>query len=84
MKQVKFWHCEDDGTVSIEVTRQFVDAIVARGGNAHLHTFPQGGHEPQLVGPPVAHPSGNTRFEGTTLEINPAVEGVFAWIKQFD
>ena len=81
---VKFFHCEDDPVVSFAITQCFVDAIKANGGLAELHPFPHGGHEPQLVGEPVAHPAGNTVFEGECLQILPAVEGVFAWIRRFD
>lgn len=81
---VKFWHCLDDGVVSCDVTRSFVESIRAHGGNARLCTFPHGGHEPQLVGEPIAHPAGNTAFHGEVLFITPAVEGVLLWIKEFD
>ena len=77
---VKFWHCEDDDTVSCEITRAFVARICANGGTAHLRTFPHGGHEPQLVGEPIAAPRGKTTYGGVTLPITPAVEEVFAWI----
>lgn len=77
---VKFWHCEDDDTVSCEITRAFVEHIRANGGTAHLRTFPHGGHEPQLVGEPIAAPRGKTTYGGVTLPITPAVEEVFAWI----
>ena len=81
---VKFWHCEDDPVVSVDITRKFVDKIVASGGEAHLRTFPHGGHEPQLVGEYIANPCGNTLFDQTELDITPAVEEAFAWIKRFD
>lgn len=81
---VKFWHCEDDQTVSISCTRKFIDRIVSAGGNAHLRTFPNGGHEPQLVGDFIENPCGNVIFNETELQIRPAVEEAFEWIKQFD
>ena len=81
---VKFWHCEDDNVVSIDVTRKFVDKIIANNGNAFLRTFAFGGHEPQLAGDLVEKPCGNIIFNKIKLEINPAVEEVFTWIKQFD
>ena len=81
---VKFWHCEDDPVVSIEVTRTFIDKIVSCGAKAYLRTFPNGGHEPQLVGEYVEYPCGNIHFEQTELKITPAVEEVFNWIKKFD
>jgi hypothetical protein len=81
---VKFWQCIDDDTVAYEVTRAFVDRIRENGGMAYLRTFPHGGHEPQLVGEPVAHPSGNDVFCGTKLAITPAVEETFLWINNFN
>ena len=81
---VKFFHCEDDPVVSFAITQRFVDAIKANGGVAELHPFLHGGHEPQLVGEAVANPAGNTVFEGERLQILPAVEGAFAWIRRFD
>ena len=81
---VKFWQCEDDGVVSIECTRRFVAAIKNAGGEACLCTLECGGHEPQLYGESLDAPAGKTVFCGETLEIKPAVEGVFLWIKSFD
>ncbi len=81
---VKFFHCEDDPVVSFAITQHFVEAIKANGGVAELCPFPHGGHEPQLVGEAVAHPLGNTLFGGERLQILPAVEGAFAWIRRFD
>lgn len=81
---LKFWHCEDDPVVSIDVTRKFIEKIVNAGGEANLRTFAKGGHEPQLVGPYVENPSGKVLFEQTELKITPAVEEVFNWIKKFD
>ncbi len=81
---VKFWHCEDDPIVSVEITKQFIERIIAKGGNAALRTFPSGGHEPQLYGEPVENPSGIALFNGTEIKINPAVEEAFAWIRQWD
>jgi hypothetical protein len=80
---VKFWHCKDDGTVSYEVTKKFVDSVRENGGIAYLRTFLHGGHEPQLVGDPVEKPCGNTLYGGNTLKITPAVEEAFIWIKSF-
>lgn len=81
---VKFWQCIDDDTVAYEVTRAFVDRIRENGGMAYLRTFPHGGHEPQLVGEPIACPSGNDVFCGTKLAITPAVEETFLWINNFN
>ena len=81
---VKFWQCVDDPIVSVEVTERFIHRIIAKGGNAALRTFPSGGHEPQLYGEPVENPMGNTAFNGAEIRVTPAVEEVFAWIKQFD
>ena len=81
---VKFWHCEDDPVVNVDVTRAFISRIQTNRGRAELCTFPTGEHEPQLVGAPVSHPVGNTVLEGKTLEILPAVDGVLAWILEYD
>ena len=81
---VKFWHCINDQTVSWEVTKSFVDRIRENGGMAQLRTFPYGGHEPQLVGEFVENPCGNDVFCGEKLQIRPAVEEAFIWIRSFD
>ena len=81
---VKFWHCEDDKTVSIECTERFVAAIRRAGGIAYLRKFSVGGHEPQLFGEDVGYPTGNAKWRGETLEIKPAVEESFLWFKRFD
>ena len=80
---VKFWHCIDDDVVSYEVTRKFVDTIKENGGTAYLRTFPYGGHEPQLVGEFVEEPCGNDVLDGEKIQIRPAVEEVFIWIRNF-
>ena len=80
---VKFFHCEDDTKVSIESTRRFVRAIKNAGGIAYLRTFEGGGHEPQLYGKPVEHPSGRAILGGERLEILPAVEEAFLWLRRF-
>jgi hypothetical protein len=81
---VKFWQCVDDPVVSFDVTQRFVNEIRENGGVAYLRAFPYGGHEPQLVGKPIARPSGNTVVDGKTLQILPAVEEVFVWMRNFD
>lgn len=81
---VKFWHCIDDETVPFEFTEKFVSAIKENGGVAHLRTFPYGKHEPQLVGENVLNPSGIILFEGEKIQVKPAVEETFIWIKSFD
>ena len=80
---VKFWQCEDDGAVSIDTTKQFIQAIRNAGGIAYLRTFPTGGHEPQDYGEFVRQPSGNTVLGEEKLYIRPAVEEVFLWIRRF-
>lgn len=80
---VKFWHCIDDETVSYEVTRVFVDNIKKNGAIAYLRTFPYGGHEPQLVGERVKNPCGKSTLNKSEIEITPAVEEAFIWIKNF-
>ena len=81
---VKFFQCEDDGLVDIAVTKRFVAAVNAAGGNAQLVTYPDGGHEPQDRGDAVANPSGRTELGGEQITVRHAVEGVFAWIQGFD
>ena len=81
---VKFFQCEDDGTVDISVTKRFVAAVNAAGGNAQLITYPDGGHEPQDRGDTVEHPVGRTVLGGESIVVRHAVEGVFAWITGFD
>ena len=81
---VKFWHCEDDDTVSIESTKRFVKAILNGGGKAYLRTFSSGGHEPQLYGDFVKLPKGNTLYNGESLQITTANEELFLWLKEFD
>ena len=80
---VKFWHCVDDTTVPFEVTKRFIADIKQNGGIAYLRAFPQGGHEPQLVGDYVEHPCGNVIYNQTELKITPAVEEAFIWIRNF-
>lgn len=80
---VKFWHCKDDGTVSYEVTKKFVDILKENGQMAHLRTFPYGGHEPQLVGDFIENPCGKNVFDGREIKIRPAVEEAFIWIRNF-
>lgn len=80
---VKFWHCQDDSIVSFDVTQKFIQAIRENGGTAYLRAFPYGNHEPATVGMPIEKPCGNTRFQQTELEITPAVEEAFIWIKSF-
>ena len=81
---VKFWQCIDDSVVPFEVTRNFVDRIKAAGGVAYLRAFPVGGHEPQLVGEPVAEPSGITVLDGEDIFVRPAVEETFIWMENFN
>lgn len=81
---VKFWQCENDGTVSIDVTKRFVRAVKNAGGIAYLRTFPSGGHEPQDFGVPVQNPAGIVAFGEETLLIRPAVEEAFLWLRRFD
>ncbi len=81
---VKFWQCENDEVVNIETTKRFILAIKNAGGIAHLRTFPNGGHEPQLFGALVENPAGNTFIDGQTIKIKPAVEEAYLWIKRFE
>lgn len=80
---LKFWHCIDDGIVSYETTKKFVDRIKEHGGVAYLRSFCNGGHEPQLVGDCIKEPCGTNVFLGKEIEITPAVEEVFVWIRNF-
>ena len=70
--------------MSFPIARAFIDRIRENGGAAYMRAFPYGGHEPQLVGQPIANPTGNTEFNGTTLEILPAVEEVFLWYNRYN
>lgn len=81
---VKFWQCQDDATVSFRITKQFVERIKENGGIASLRSFSHGGHEPQLVGAPVANPCGNTTYGEIKLRIPTAVEEAFIWIRNLD
>jgi hypothetical protein len=81
---VKFWHCEDDGTVDCSITKEFVAMINKNGGRAELKTFALGGHEPQLAGEKVLNPVGKHIYQGKQIEIFPAVEQAFLWIKTHD
>ena len=81
---VKFFQCEDDKTVSIETTKRFVGAIRNAGGIAYLRTFEHGGHEPQDYGAFLKDPSGNTVLGDETVQITPAVEEAFLWLRRFD
>ena len=81
---VKFWHCEDDGTVDCKVTKEFVAMVNDNGGKAELRTFAHGGHEPQLAGEKVLNPTGKHIYQGKQIEIFPAVEEAFLWIKTHD
>ena len=81
---VKFWQCKNDGTVSFEVTKAFVDRIKKNGGYAVLRAFEQGGHEPQLVGEVLSETAGNNIFNGHKIEVRTAVEEAFIWIRNFD
>jgi hypothetical protein len=81
---VKFWHCEDDGKVDCKVTKEFVAMVNNNGGKAELRTFAHGGHEPQLAGEKVLNPTGKHIYQGKQIEIFPAVEQAFLWIKTHD
>ena len=80
---VKFWQCIDDGCVSYEITKKFVNIIKANGGIAYLRSFTAGGHEPQLYGNIVENPCGKTIINGNKIQIMPAVEEAFIWIRNF-
>ncbi len=80
---VKFWHCVDDHVVSFAVTEKFVNTIKKNGGVAYLRAFPYGKHVPRRVGELVKEPCGIHTFEGREIEITPAVEEVFIWIRNF-
>lgn len=81
---VKFWHCIDDPVVNYQVTEKFIKTLKDNGLPAYLRPFSYGGHEPQSVGEPVESPCGIYIFEGEKLQIKPAVEELFIWIKNFD
>ncbi len=79
---VKFWHCVDDHVVDFEITQKFVDRIKENGGIAYLRALPYGKHGPKNVGT-VQNPCGNTKFGDEEIEITPAVEEAFIWIRNF-
>ena len=81
---VKFWHCKDDPIVRYTITEQFIKTLKTNGCTAYLRPFDYGGHEPQTVGNVVENPYGIHFFEGEKLQIKPAVEEFFIWIKNFD
>lgn len=54
------------------------------GGTAYLRALPYGGHEPQLVGDFIEKPAGVDTFCGEKLQITPAVEEAFIWIRNYD
>jgi len=80
---VKFWHSKVDRIVSYEVTKAFVDCIRENGGTAYLRSFEIGGHSPQQVGKLLQNVCGNPFFDGKPIEITPAVEEAFIWIRNF-
>ena len=80
---LKIWHCVDDETVAFDVSARFVRRVRDSGSYAELRTFPYGGHEPQLVGKPVASPCGNAVFDGHAIPVTPAVEEAFLFIRNF-
>lgn len=81
---LKFWQCENDNTVSIEVTENFINAIKRMGRTAHLRKLVDGGHEPQMSGTPLINPSGITNFRGENIVIYPAVEEVLLWFNRYN
>ena len=81
---VKFWHCKDDSIVAYDITEKIVNIIKSTKREAQLHPFATGGHEPQLVGEILEDPCGINTFCGDKINITPAVEEAFIWIKSFD
>ena len=81
---IKCWHCEDDDVVSCKITKDFINTIRDKGGKAYLRTFEHGKHEPQLVGKKVDMPSGFDFYNGCEINVTPAVEEAFCYIKSFD
>ena len=82
---IKIWHCMDDGTVSYDVSANFIQGIKNAGGIAYLRTFETGGHEVKLIGEPLENPIGNTEYiDGTTLEVKLAMDETLLWFRRFD
>ena len=79
---VKFWQCENDNIVSIDITKNFINAIKRMGRTAHLRKFVSGGHDPQTAGTPLNNTCGNTNFRGETVSVYPAIEEVFLWFER--
>lgn len=75
-----FCHCANDPTVNPQITQAYIARAKAQGVEAELLLLPEGKHEPQLYGEPVANPMGKSCFRGETLGITPAIEAVFRWI----
>ena len=75
-----FCHCANDPVVNPQITKDYIARAKAQGVEAELLLLPDGGHEPQLYGEPVADPMGKTAFRGEILSITPAIEAVFRWI----
>ena len=82
---LKFWQCEDDNIVSIEVTKKYVNALKNAGNDVEFVIFPTGGHEPQLYGEDLDNPKWNDVYKGEKIKgIKPAVEGVIEFISYYD
>lgn len=78
-----FCHCVNDDIVSPDVTVSFIEDVKQSGKDVQLLLLPDGYHEPQAYGTPVANPSGNIMWEGHPLSILPAVEAAFQWIRKW-
>lgn len=81
---VFFCHCANDPTVDHRMTIDYIDRAKAQGVKTELLLLPDGGHEPQLYGDPVAQPQGIDVFRGEKLAITIANESVFRWIAKYD
>ena len=81
---LKIWHCIDDPIVPYFVTEKYVDVAQANGSQVYLRTFTYGLHRPDRVGTPVEKPLGKDVYDGEKIDVMPAMEEAFIWIRNFD
>ena len=81
---VFFCHAANDPTVDHRVSVAYIERAQAQGVEAKLLLLPDGAHEPQFYGDPVAEPAGNDLFDGKKLSITTAMEAAFRWIAGHD
>ena len=77
-------HCVNDNKVACQISVDYINRAKANGVETELLLLPDGLHEPQAYGAPVAEPSGITVLDGKEIPIRAAVEGAFRWIRKHD